>query len=114
LKLTNLIEELASPDRKSTPSLSSLLVWDLAATMIDQKAKERLEPILAEFCKGIVHHRAEGATEERIKQILAASIRLAVQQVEDSELCAWLCDEFSKAAKVAPIVTNYPASRMLH
>jgi hypothetical protein len=41
--------------------------------MIDPKVKERLEPILAEFRKGIAHHRAEGATEERIKQILGAS-----------------------------------------
>ena len=82
--------------------------------MLDQKAKERLQPILAEFRKGIAHHRAAGATEQRIKNIVAASIRLAIQQVDDPELCAWLCDEFSKAAHVAPIVTNYPASRTLH
>jgi hypothetical protein len=54
------------------------------------------------------------ATEERIKQILGASIWLAVEQVDDPELCAWLCDEFSKAAHVAPIVTNYPASWTRH
>jgi len=54
--------------------------------MVDQKAKERFEPILAEFREGIAHHRAEGATEERIKQILSASVRLAKQQVEDPEL----------------------------
>ena len=83
-------------------------------TMIDQKARDRFELILAEFRKVIAHHRAEGATEERIKNILTASIRLAVQQVEDLELCAWLCDEFSKAAHVAPIVTNYPSTRTLH
>jgi hypothetical protein len=82
--------------------------------MLDEKAKERLEPILAEFRKGIAHHRADGATEERINQILAASVRLAVQQVDDPELCLWLCDEFTKAAKVAPIVTNHPASLTLH
>ena len=82
--------------------------------MIDQKAKEHLELILAEFRKGIAHHRAEGATEERIKQILSASLRLAVQQVRDPELCAWLCNEFSKAAHMAPILNNYPASRTLH
>jgi hypothetical protein len=82
--------------------------------MIDPKARNRFKPILAEFRKGIAHHRALGATEERIKQILSASLRLALQQVEDPELCAWLCDEFSKAAHVAPIVTNHPASRMVH
>ena len=82
--------------------------------MTHQKAKERFRRILAEFRKGIAHHRAAGATEQRIKNLLAASIRLAVQQVDDPELCAWLCDEFSKAAHVAPIVTNYPASRTLH
>jgi hypothetical protein len=82
--------------------------------MVDQKAKERFEPILAEFREGIAHHRAEGATEERIKQILSASVRLAKQQVEDPELCAWLCDEFSKAARVEPIAANHPPSRMLH
>ena len=78
--------------------------------MIDQKARDRFEHILAEFRKGIARHRAKGATEERIKNILSASI----QQVEDPELCAWLCDEFSKAAHVAPIVTNYPSTRTLH
>jgi hypothetical protein len=82
--------------------------------MIDQKARDHFEPILAEFRKGIARHRAKGATEERIKNILSASIRLAIQQVEDPELCAWLCDEFSKAAHVAPIVTNYPSTRTLH
>jgi hypothetical protein len=82
--------------------------------MVDQKAKERFGPILAEFRKGIAHHRAEGATEERIKQILSASVRLAKQQVDDPELCAWLCEEFTKAAMVAPIVANHPASRALH
>ena len=70
--------------------------------------------VLAEFRKGIAHHRAKGATEERIKQILSASVRLAVQEVDDPELCAWICEEFSKAARVAPIVNNYPLSRTMH
>jgi hypothetical protein len=83
-------------------------------TLVDDKAKESLELVLAEFRKGIAHHRAEGATEERIKKILSASVRLAVQQVDDPELCAWLCEEFSKTARVAPIVTNYVASPTLH
>ena len=81
---------------------------------MDSKAKKSLEAVLAEFRKGIAHHRAEGASEERIRQILGEAIWLAFQQVEDPELRAWLCDEFSKAARVAPIVTNHPASRRLH
>ena len=81
---------------------------------MDTKAKKSVEAVLVEFRKGIAHHRAAGATEERIKQILSASMRLAVQEVDDPELCAWLCDEFCKAARVAPIVTNHPASPTLH
>ena len=81
---------------------------------MDLKAKKSLEAVLTEFCTGIAHHRAEGATEERIRQILSASVRLAVQEVDDPQLCAWLCDEFCKAARVAPIVTNHPASPTLH
>jgi hypothetical protein len=81
---------------------------------MNAKAKESLKPVLAEFRRGIAHHRAEGATEERIKQILSASVRLAVQQVDDPELCAWICEEFTIAAKVAPIVTNHPASPTRH
>jgi hypothetical protein len=81
---------------------------------MDAKAKFSLLHVLAEFRKGIAHQRSTGATEERIKQILSASIRLAVQEVDDPELCAWLCEEFSKAARVAPIVNNYPLSRTMH
>jgi hypothetical protein len=82
--------------------------------MVDQKTRNRFEPILAEFRKAIAHHRAAGATERRIQDILAASIRLAIQQVRDPELCAWLCHEFSKAALLLPITANYPASKALH
>jgi len=81
---------------------------------MDSKAKKSLEAVLAEFRKGIAHHRATGATEERIRQILGEAIWLAFQQVEDPELRAWLCDEFSKAARATPIITNYPASPTLH
>jgi hypothetical protein len=81
---------------------------------MDAKAKKSLEAVVAEFRTGIAHHRAEGATEERIRRILGESIWLVFQQVEDPELRAWLCDEFSKAARVAPIITNYPASPTLH
>ena len=76
--------------------------------------KESLKPVLAEFRKGIAHHRAQGATEERIRRILGEAIWLAVQEVKDPNLRAWLCEEFSKAARVAPIVTNHPANRKLH
>jgi hypothetical protein len=82
--------------------------------MIDEKAKEGFEPILAEFRRGIAHHRAAGVTEERIRQILGESIWLAFQQVEDPELRGWLCDEFTKAASVAPIVSTHAASHTLH
>jgi hypothetical protein len=51
--------------------------------VIEEKDKERFDLILAKFRKGIAHRRAEGATEERIKNILAASVRMAVQQVDD-------------------------------
>ena len=76
--------------------------------------KKSLEAVLAEFRRGIAHHRAQGATEERIKQILGESIWLAFQHVEDRQLRAWLCAEFSKAAKVAPIITNHPSSCKVH
>ena len=82
--------------------------------MIDQKAKKRFEPILAEFRRGIAYRRSNGATEEQIRQILGASIWLVVQEVKDPKLRAWLCDEFGKVAKLAPVVTSHPASRMLH
>jgi len=76
--------------------------------------KKSLEPVLAEFRRGIAHHRAQGVTEERIRQILGEAIYLAFQQVKDREQRAWLCEEFSKAARVAPIVTNHPVSPTLH
>lgn len=83
-------------------------------TLVTEIDKRRFEHVLDEFRAGIAHHRARGATEERIRQILSGSIRLAVQQVDDPELCAWLCEEFSKAAKLAPILNNHPLSQTLH
>ena len=80
---------------------------------LDEKAKERLEPILAEFREGIAHYRAEGASEERIKQILTAAVRLAVEQVHDPVLCIWLCEEFTRIARLSPIVANHPATPTL-
>ena len=76
--------------------------------------KKSLEAVLAEFRRGIAHHRAQGATEDRIRQILGEAIHLAFQQVKDREQRAWLCEEFSKAARVALIVTNHPASPTVH
>lgn len=78
------------------------------------EAKELLERVLEEFREGIAHHRAEGASEARIKQILSASVRLAVQQVHDPELCVWLCEEFAIATGLEPIVANCPESPTLH
>ena len=75
--------------------------------------KKALEPLLAEFRTGIAHYRAQGATEQRIRQILGEAIWLAFQQVKDPDLRTWLCDEFSKTARLAPIATNHPASRKL-
>ena len=48
------------------------------------KDKKSLEPVLAEFRTGIAHHRAQGATEQRIRQILGEAIWLAFQQVKRS------------------------------
>jgi len=84
------------------------------SSAMDAKAKKSLEAALAEFRKGIAHHRGQGATEKRIRQILGESIWLAFQEVADPELRAWLCEEFSKAARVAPIVTNHPTSPTVH
>lgn len=80
--------------------------------MIDRQAKKSLEGIVAEFRRGIAYHRAKGASEIRIDELLAASQRLAMQQIADPELCAWLCAEFANAAM--PIVANYPANRTRH
>ena len=96
------------------------MLWSVTAQsepggdMIDKKTQMRFEPILEEFRRGIAHHRAKGTTENRIKNILTASVRLAVQQVEDPELCVWLCDRFTEAAKVAPITANHESSLKLH
>ena len=78
------------------------------------EAKHLLQRVLEEFREGIAHHRAEGASEARIKQILSASVRLAGQQIDDPELCVWLCEEFAMAAKLAPILATHPKSPTLH
>ena len=68
---------------------------------------------VADLKKALDRAVAQGATEQRIRQILGEAIWLAFQQVKDPELRTWLCDEFSKTARLAPIATNHPASRKL-
>jgi hypothetical protein len=80
--------------------------------MIDRRAQKSLEGIVVEFRRGIAFHRARGTSEIRISELLAASQRLALQQIADPELCAWLCAEFANAAM--PIAANYPANRTRH
>jgi hypothetical protein len=82
--------------------------------MIESKAKERFKPVIADFRREIASRRAEGATEAQIKQLLGASIWLALQEVEDPELRAWVCEEFGKVARVSAMVTSYPLSGTLH
>ena len=82
--------------------------------MIDEKTKARFEPVIAEFRRGIAFHRAAGATEQCIRQLLGASIWLAIQEIEEPEIRAWLCHEFGEAARVSPIATNYSLSRTVH
>lgn len=72
--------------------------------------KKSLEVMLAEFRRSITHHRAQGASDERIREILGEAIWLAFQEVKDPELRAWLCEEFDKATRV----TSHPSSRTLH
>lgn len=82
--------------------------------MIDSEAKKRFKRVIAEFRRGIAKRRAEGATEALIKRLLGESIWLAIQEVEDPTLRAWVCEEFSKAARVSPIVTDHPLRPTVH
>jgi hypothetical protein len=76
--------------------------------------KKLLEELVEEFRAGIAYHRARGTNEKRIRQILGEAIWLAFQEVKDPALQAWICDEFTKAAQLAPIVTNCPVSLTRH
>ena len=78
------------------------------------KEKKSLKTVLAEFRKGLAYRRAQGVSEERIRQYLGEAIWLVSQEVKDPELRTWLCVEFRKAVRVAPILTIHPASRTLH
>jgi hypothetical protein len=76
--------------------------------------KNFLDGVVEEFRTGIAHYRAQGANETRIRQILGEAIWLAFQEIEDPALRAWISDEFTKAAGLAPIVTNCPVSLTRH
>lgn len=73
-----------------------------------------LEQIVDEFRVGIAQHRARGADEKRIRQILGEAIWLAFQEVKDPVVQAWICDELTRAAQLAPIATNCPVSLTRH
>lgn len=82
--------------------------------MIDPITKKRFEPVIEEFRIGIAHHRAEGATEALIKRLLGESMWLALKEVQDPEVRAWLCDEFRKAVQVSPSVSNPAPGSTIH
>jgi hypothetical protein len=86
----------------------------MLCTAMGTTTKKSLKTVLTEFRRGIAHHRAQGASDERIRQLLGEAIHLAFQEVKDPELRAWLCEEFDKAARVGPILASHPASRKLH
>ena len=76
--------------------------------------KNFLDGVVEEFRTGIAHYRAKGTNETHIRQILGEAIWLAFQEIEDPALRAWISDEFTKAAGLAPIVTNCPVSLTRH
>ena len=57
---------------------------------------------------------SETADEKRIRQILGEAIWLAFQEVKDPVVQAWICDELTRAAQLAPIATNCPVSLTRH
>ena len=87
----------------------------MLSTAMKQTDKRSLELVIAEFRRGIAHHRRQGVSDKRIRQILGEAIHLAFQVVKDPEQRAWLCEEFDKAARVAsPILASHAASQLLH
>ena len=87
----------------------------MLSTAMKQTDKRSLELVIAEFRRGIAHHRRQGVSDKRIRQILGEAIHLAFQVVKDPEQRAWLCEEFYKAARVpSPILASHAASRLLH
>jgi hypothetical protein len=79
-----------------------------------KRGRKSLVAVVAEFRKCIAHHRAQGASDEGIRQILGEAIHLAFQEVKDPEDRAWLCEELDKATRVTAIVSSHPSSGMLH
>lgn len=80
---------------------------------MDAKGKKSLELVLAEFRRGIAHHRSQGASDKRIRQLLGEAIHLAFQEVKDPELRVWLCGELDKAARRGPILAKQAKVLML-
>jgi hypothetical protein len=86
----------------------------MLCTAMGTTTKKSLKAVLTEFRRGIAHHRAQGASDERIRQLLGEAIHFAFQEVKDPELRAWLCEELDNAARVGPSLASHPASRKLH
>ena len=84
------------------------------STAMKKTDKKSLKAVVAEFRRRVVRHRAQRSSEESIRQILGEAIWLAFQEIEDPALRAWISDEFTKAAGLAPIVTNCPVSLTRH
>jgi hypothetical protein len=76
--------------------------------------KKSFERMLAEFRRMVALHRAEGATEEHIRRLLGASMWVAIQGIDDVTVRAWVCDEFTKAARSVPIANCNPVSWTVH
>jgi hypothetical protein len=58
----------------------------MLCTAMGTTNKKSLEAVLAEFRRGIAHHRSQGASDERIRQLLGEAIHLAFKEVKDPEL----------------------------
>lgn len=61
-------------------------------------ARQVVQPFLNEFRKAIAEARANGATEEDIQTILAATVVEVVRQVDGPEDREWLVRQFRAAA----------------
>jgi hypothetical protein len=87
----------------------------MLSTAMKQTDNKSLEAVLAEFRRGIARHRAQGVSDERLRQILGEAIHLAFQVVKSPEQRASLCEELDKAARVpSPILASHATSRLLH
>jgi hypothetical protein len=52
----------------------------MLCTAMGTTNKKSLEAVLAEFRRGIAHYRAQGASDERIRQLLGEAINLALNR----------------------------------